>query len=442
MKTLSKLALVALLATGVAGTSVTAPALAQKNKKGKDAAAPGLKLSPEALKAAQVAQPAIAAKDFATAEPALAQLDAAAKTDDDKYIAAALRYDLESQKLYAAQQANPNAPLNETVLAGPLDVLIANPSTPAADKGRYLYRRGVLALNAKQYPAAIQYLTQAQQAGFQNEDLALQIVKARFDSGDTAGGNTALVAEIERMNAAGQKAPEDYYRYAISRANQRKMKAETLDWLKRYVVAYPSAKTWRDVIFTYGLQQNAVATLDKAQRIDLFRLMRAAGALADQYDYEEYAQSVYDRGLPTEAQAVIKEGQAAGKVPATSSNAKTLLTDSATAIRNEGSLASTETKAKVGANGTLAAQTGDAYLGQGNYTKAAELYRLALSKGSVNADEVNTRLGIALARGGDKAGATAAFGAVKGAPRADIAGLWTAWLGTTTPGAAPAAPAA
>ena len=106
------------------------------------------------------------------------------------------------------------------------------------------------------------------------------------------------------------------------------------------------------------------------------------------------------------------------------------MTDSATAIRNEGSLASTETKAKAGANGTLAAQTGDAYLGQANYTKAAELYRLALSKGGVNADEVNTRLGIALARGGDKAGASAAFGSVKGTPRADIAGLWTAWLGS------------
>ena len=76
----------------------------------------------------------------------------------------------------------------------------------------------------------------------------------------------------------------------------------------------------------------------------------------------------------------------------------------------------------------LAAQTAEAYLSQGNYAKAAELYRTALSKGGVNADEVNTRLGIALANGGDKAGAQAAFAAVKGQPRADIAALWTTWI--------------
>jgi hypothetical protein len=46
-----------------------------------------------------------------------------------------------------------------------------------------------------------------------------------------------------------------------------------------------------------------------------------------------------------------------------------------------------------------------------------------LQKGGVDAGEVNTRLGIALAAQGDKAGATAAFDAVKGAPRADLAGF-------------------
>ena len=46
----------------------------------------------------------------------------------------------------------------------------------------------------------------------------------------------------------------------------------------------------------------------------------------------------------------------------------------------------------------------------------------------VDADEVNTRLGIALARSGDKAGAKAAFAEVKGAPRSGIAALWTAYV--------------
>ena len=46
----------------------------------------------------------------------------------------------------------------------------------------------------------------------------------------------------------------------------------------------------------------------------------------------------------------------------------------------------------------------------------------------MDADTVNTRLGIALARSGDKAGAKEAFAQVKGAPRADIAAFWTTYV--------------
>ena len=61
---------------------------------------------------------------------------------------------------------------------------------------------------------------------------------------------------------------------------------------------------------------------------------------------------------------------------------------------------------------------------------AGKLYRAALAKSGVDANLVNTRLGIALAASGDKAGAEAAFKAVTG-PRAELANLWVAWLSRT-----------
>ena len=75
--------------------------------------------------------------------------------------------------------------------------------------------------------------------------------------------------------------------------------------------------------------------------------------------------------------------------------------------------------------------TADAYLGYGDYAKAASLYRLALQKGGsgVDADTAQLRLGIALAMSGDKAGARTAFAAVKGR-RADLASFWTLYLDT------------
>ncbi|WP_230480816.1 hypothetical protein [Sphingomonas sp. Leaf21] len=424
MKIIPKLALAAVLATSVSGVALAVPAAAEKKKE----EAGGLKLSPEALKAAQAAQPVLQQKNYAAADPLVSAVEAAAKTEDDKYIAAALRYELESGKLFAAQQANPNAPVDESSLAKPLDVLIASPSTPAADKPRYVFRRGALAYNGKQYPIALQYFQQAKQLGYQDPNLQMLIVKAKMDSGDVAGANTELASAIDQMNASGQKAPEDYYKYAIGRANKAKMVPETLAWMRKWIVAYPTAQNWRNALVIYGLQPGSLATLDKNQRLDLFRLMRATKSLADQNDYMEYAQYATDKGLPAEAEKVLNEGMASGKIPAGNATAKAMLAAATAKSRQEGSLAPTEARAKSAADGKLAALTAEAYYGQGNYAKAAELYRTALQKGGVDANEVNTRLGIALAAQGDKAGAKAAFDAVQGQPRADLAGFWKTYL--------------
>ena len=67
--------------------------------------------------------------------------------------------------------------------------------------------------------------------------------------------------------------------------------------------------------------------------------------------------------------------------------------------------------------------TAEAYYGYGDYAKAADLFRAALGKQGVDKDLANLRLGMALARAGDKAGATAALNAAGGA-QAEIAKLW------------------
>jgi hypothetical protein len=433
MKTLSKLALAAVLATGVSSLALVAPAAAKDKKD--EQAAPGFKLSKPVQAIAFTAQEAVKARNPATAEPLVAQVEAAATTDDDKYIAAALRYDLENVKLAALQTANPKAPLDETSLAKPLDALIAAKSTPAADRGKYLFRRGQLAYNSGQFPVATQYFTQAKQAGYNAPDFDLQLAKVKVQAGDTAGGLADLDRFITAQKSAGQVVPESYYRFAIATANNKKMAPETLAWMQKYVAAYPNAKVWRDVILQYAFTQSSLAAGGKQENVDLYRLMRAAGATPDQAMYEEYAKTVYDRGNPYEAAAVLKEGMAAGKIPASSAFAKGLLTAANAAIKTEGSLAGSEKQALAAKDGKIAASTADAYLGQSNYAKAAELYRAALGKGGVDANEVNTRLGIALARSGDKPGAQAAFGAVTGNPRAGIAALWTTW---TQVGSSPA----
>ncbi|MBY0303211.1 MULTISPECIES: hypothetical protein [Sphingomonas] len=418
MKSISNALMATLLASG-ATLLVAQPALAKKEEK-QQAGAPALKLSNEVRGPAAQAQTALAAKDVATATPLVAAVEAAAKTDDEKYIAAALRLNLEAIRMDSGGNAD--------ALVAPLDALIANARTPQADKARYAYQRGIIAANKKDNAGAAAFFEQARQLGNTDPNLPLQIVKLKMDAGDTAGGLAELTKMVDAQTAAGQKPTEDIYRYAIAKTNQKKMNAETMAWIRRYLAAYPTMKNWRDMVVFWGIQPQSVVTLDKQQKIDLYRLLRLGKSLADQYDYEIYAQWATDVGLPWESKTILTEGKAAGKVPADSANATGLLTAANRFISNEGSLSGLETKAKAAANGKLAAGTADAYLGSDQYAKAVELYRVALQKGGVDADTVNTRLGIALARSGDKEGAKAAFQAVKTPPRSDIAAWWIDFL--------------
>jgi len=416
MKTLSN-AIMAVLLAGGATVALAQPAVAQKKKE--EQKGDQLKLSNEVRGPAAQAQTALAAKDAATAAPLVAAVEAAAKSDDEKYIAAALRLNLEVIQPGGANNAN---------LVAPLDALIASPRTAQADKARYSYQRGVIAANAKDPAGAMRFFEQAQQQGYNDPNLPLQLVKLKMDAGDVAGGSAALAKMVDEQMAAGQKPSEDIFRYAISRNNTAKNPTETRAWMRRYLTAYPTAKNWRDMLVFWGIQPQSMVTLDKSQKVDLYRLLRSGKALADQYDYEIYAQWTFDQGLPWESKAVLTEGKAAGKIPANSPDATSLLAAANKSISNEGSMAAVEARAMKAADGKLAASTADAYLGTGEYPKAIALYRAALQKGGVDANTVNTRLGVALTNSGDKAGAKTAFQAVTGSPRADIAGWWIDFL--------------
>jgi hypothetical protein len=130
--------------------------------------------------------------------------------------------------------------------------------------------------------------------------------------------------------------------------------------------------------------------------------------------------------LHGEVKSAVEEGRRAG-VLAAADGAEMLAANNARIAADRASLPGDEAKARSAANGRLALNLGDAYFGYGEYGKAAELFRLALEKGGVEASIANMRLGEALVMGGWRADAEAAFRAVAG-PGAELAGLWLTWL--------------
>ena len=432
MMKISNTALAAALLAGISGMAAT-PALAQKNKQADQPQGPQLKLGNDFRKVAGPAQTALAAGDLATAATAIQSAEAAAKSNDEKYVADSLQLSLITKQQQAAGGSDAaSMARTDAALAAPLDSLLNNPSTPPSDIGKYAYTRGSIAFDQKKYADAIGYYNKAQAAGYSDPNMPLQIVSAKMKSGDTQGAIASLDTIVKQGEASGTKAPEELYRFAIANLYKTDDRAATLDWVRRWLTAYPTSKNWRDAIQVFGFQGPTAAQMGKAEKLDLYRLMDVTGALADQSDYLAYAQLANDLGLPDEAKTVLGKGKASGKIPAGSSDAAALTKTAQAGIASEGSLAGLATKAASSAKGDLASQTADAYLGQGDYAKAIPLYKMALQKGAAKPDQVNLHLGIAEARSGDKASATTTLGAVQAGPDKDVATLWQTWVATGT----------
>lgn len=419
MRFVSKATLAAALFTGSVTVALgAAPAVAQEQKGGAQ-----IQVSKEFRTFGSAAEAAIKARDWPTAAARLGEASAVAKTDDERYFIAALGVPV-------AANLNDNKTLQTY-----LDALIANPKTPPADLPRYTFLRGNMAFEQKNWAEALNYLNRAQQGGYANENLPVMIASANLNSNNVPAGIAALDQAIKAREAAGQTAPESWYRMAVARLYQGKDMAGTAQWLARQTRAYPTPTNWHSSIAIY----REGADLDRAAQIDLYRLQRSANAMASLNDYLAYATFANASGIAYETPKVIEHGRANGKIAANNSAANQLLSAANTAIKAEGSLNASETRARAAANGVPAAATANAYLASGDYAKAIDLFQLALQKGGANADEVNTRLGIAHAMANQKDQARQAFAKVTGPQRKEIANFWTLWLDIGSTGPAPSA---
>lgn len=306
-----------------------------------------------------------------------------------------------------------------------LKPLLTSEFTPATEKPKYLRNLSSFALNRNDYNMATQYFEQLTALpGASGEDFAtLGELYARQKQ--TPQAIAALDKAIAAGTAAGKPAGETTYQRKLQLAYDAKLAPQTATASIDLIKAYPTPPNWRSVL--YILRENQ--KLDDQGNLDVFRLMDAAGALNGERDYAEYTETAIGKGLPGEAKAVLAEGVQKGMISSSKSYVVEYNKTIASRIgADRAGLAAIDKEARAAANGKTALGEGDAYYGYGDYAKSAEMYRLALTKGGVDAATANLRLGAALARAGDKAGAATALAAVSGGPRTTLAQYWTLWL--------------
>jgi tetratricopeptide (TPR) repeat protein len=401
------------LVLAATGLAITAPAVAQEKKPEAAAAAKQPQISSGARKEIVALQAAVNAKDAATIPAALAAAQAKAKNKDDQFVIAQLQ-------LKAAVDAKDNA----ATLAGLQAILNSGYLAPAETLPLYM-NVGQLNYNAKNYDPAATAFEQVLKLDPNHLEALVMLGETRNGQGRAAEAVSLIEKAIAAKSATGQKAEETWYKRSVALAFNAKLPTVPELSLK-WVAAYPSPKTWRDTIRIYQTSSQ----LDDSGLIDTMRLAQATGALAGENDYFRFANTLVTKGFAGEAKTVLEQGFAAKSIDKAKPTFSQLYSLATT--KSQGDRASLDGSAKTALAAPAARQamvTAEAYYGYGEYQKAAELFRAALDKQGVDKDVANLRLGMALARAGDKAGATSALSAV-GGTQAEIAKLWLTYVAT------------
>jgi tetratricopeptide (TPR) repeat protein len=350
------------------------------------------------------------AKDAAALQAAIAEGQGSASTPDDNYLLSF--YTLQLGLIGNDQAAQARG------LDGMLDTGLTPPETLAT----YNFYAGNFAYGAKDYAKAVQRLEAAQAAGSAEAVLPILLMDSYLNMGQVDKGWAIAKAGIEAGRAAGQTPSEELYvrpAQAFQKANRTN---DLLDVLTMRVQDYGTPATWRNTLYIL-LQQPGN---DKDMNLDILRLMRASGGMAERPEYSEYAALAVDAGFPGEVVSVIRHGRAAGVIPASDQHFNGILESQEPHARADATaLAADATKPSTLGNPRVARSTGDALVGNGDYAKAIPLYEAALKNGTDPV--VQYRLGVAQALAGQTDAANASFASVQG-DRQRLARLWEVYL--------------
>ena len=240
---------------------------------------------------------------------------------------------------------------------------------------------------------------------------------------DPAGAIQLYQQAIQRQNTAGQPIPVEWRQQIAGIAYTARM-PQAVGYMREFLVAQPSTRNWHDALAIYADIGGATSDL----KLDIYRLMRVAGAMSAERDYVELGEAANGVRAFGEVHAVYSEGLSRNLITANADIARERVRVAASRlVGDRAALGGERTTVLASGTGAAALRLGDAYYGHAQYREAAELYRAALQKGGQDSNLVNSRLGAALAQAGDRPGAETAFRAITGA-RAELAQFWLLWL--------------
>ena len=366
-----------------------------------------VKVSGKAAKAIIDLQTAVNKGDYTNLAAKVAAAQAVASTPDDRYAIAELQL-----KAAVAQK-------DDAAMATAVDAVANSGFVDTASVSKLYASLGTTFYNNKQFDQAAAAFQKAVTVDPRNAQGYTLLGEAKFAQGQKAAAASEFQRAVQIQTATGQKPDEALLKRAVSVAYEAQSPL-AVELAREWAAAYPSADSWRNSIAIY----RNLGHPDVEGTLDLLRLMQVTNSM-NAADYALYAEAAADQGNFNEAQSALDAGIAAHVVDPSSAQFRDLV--SGLKGKPKATAADLEAAAKMSPSSTNLLRIGDRYYGMGNYAKAADVYRQVLAKPDADKDVANLHLGMALARAGDKAGATAAFNAVGGG-RAEVAKFWLAYV--------------
>jgi len=298
--------------------------------------------------------------------------------------------------------------------------------TPEAEKPQMLRALTELNTALKNYDKVIEYGNRALKSEPGNERIRALVGQAYYLKGDYKNSLKFVEGDVDSQIKAGQTPKKDTLLLLYSSCQKLNDDACSTRAMEKLVTYYPQPDYWSQLLGAVRSQ----ASNNDPDLLQTYRLMSEVDVLKTPGDYNEMAQLALEAGSPGEAQSVLEKGfqkDVFSDKLTKDRNQRLLDNTKKAAASDQASLPSLVKEADASSAGQKNIGVGIAYLGYGQYDKAADELQKGLTKGGVK-DEAQARLllGIAELKAGHKDEAVKTFKSVKGDPILErLANLWT-----------------
>ena len=371
-------------------------------------------LRPEIGKPLQAAGDLVKAQKFKEALAKVRDADAVGgKSADESYL-------IERMRMSAASGAG------DVETAGKaFEAISGSPKLAAADKLRMMESLAGSSYRAGNYARAMQWSQRYLREGGTSGSIRTLLIQSQYLSGDFAGVQKELTAEIQGTERAGSAPAEERIKLLMTAALKQNDTGSYVYAMEKLVTYYPKKEYWTDLLSRLQRKPNFSDRL----ALDTYRLSLATGTMSKANDYMEMAQLAVQAGYPAEGKQVVEKGFAAG-VLGTGAEAdrhkrlKDLMVKRSD--EEKATQAATEAEAASAKDGNGLVSVGYNQVLNGQAAKGLTSMQQGIAKGGLKRPEDSKlHLGIAQLLSGDSVKAQATFKTVTGADgTADLARLW------------------